>query len=129
MRTEECVFFFMFSGVTTVRLRIKAVTISSLDTHKVSTFISSSPKAVFQKCLVEGFLLWMTLSFPPSVGGWFLPSNGPICPSNSPPQFSGSPGHSSNSYCERYSSLRSHRASPYPSHYPHRSTNNSKTLL
>uniref|UniRef100_A0AAQ4NZJ3 T-box transcription factor Ta n=1 Tax=Gasterosteus aculeatus aculeatus TaxID=481459 RepID=A0AAQ4NZJ3_GASAC len=50
----------------------------------------------------------------------------PICPSSSPPQFSGSAGHSSGSYCERYSSLRSHRAAPYPSHYPHRtsSTNN-----
>ncbi|KAB5517966.1 hypothetical protein PHYPO_G00173630, partial [Pangasianodon hypophthalmus] len=62
------------------------------------------------------------------IGGWFLPSNGPICPSNSPPQFSGSPGHSSSSYCERYSSLRSHRASPYPSHYPHRSTNNNNYM-
>ncbi|KAI5087252.1 brachyury protein-like A, partial [Silurus meridionalis] len=62
------------------------------------------------------------------IGGWFLPSNGPICSSNSPPQFSGSPGHSSSSYCERYSSLRSHRASPYPSHYPHRSTNNNNYM-
>ncbi|XP_060760087.1 T-box transcription factor T-A [Neoarius graeffei] len=62
------------------------------------------------------------------IGGWFLPSNGPICPSNSPPQFSGSPGHSSSSYCERYSSLRSHRASPYPNHYPHRSTTNNSYM-
>ncbi|KAG7325694.1 hypothetical protein KOW79_010619 [Hemibagrus wyckioides] len=62
------------------------------------------------------------------IGGWFLPSNGPICPSNSPPQFNGSPGHNSSSYCERYSSLRSHRASPYPSHYPHRSTNNNNYM-
>ncbi|GAA6076516.1 T-box transcription factor T-A isoform X1 [Tachysurus ichikawai] len=62
------------------------------------------------------------------IGGWFLPSNGPICPSNSPPQFTQSPGHSSSSYCERYSSLRSHRASPYPSHYPHRSTNNNNYM-
>lgn len=70
-----------------------------------------------------------TISFPLSlsvVGGWFLPSNGPICPSSSPPQFTGSPGHSSGSYCERYSGLRSHRAAPYPSHYPHRSTTTSK---
>ncbi|KAF5893172.1 brachyury protein A, partial [Clarias magur] len=62
------------------------------------------------------------------IGGWFLPNNGPICPSNSPPQFSGSPGHSSSSYCERYSTLRSHRASPYPNHYPHRSTNNNSYM-
>ncbi|XP_062385397.1 T-box transcription factor T-A isoform X2 [Sardina pilchardus] len=54
------------------------------------------------------------------LGGWFLPSNGPICPNSSPPQFPGTPAHSSGSYCERYSSLRSHRAAPYPSHYPHR---------
>ncbi|XP_039676639.1 T-box transcription factor T-A [Perca fluviatilis] len=59
------------------------------------------------------------------LGGWFLPGQSPICPSSSPPQFSGTAGHSG-SYCERYSSLRSHRAAPYPSHYPHRtsSTNN-----
>ncbi|XP_066573774.1 T-box transcription factor T-A [Amia ocellicauda] len=60
------------------------------------------------------------------IGGWFLPSNNSICPSSSPPQFSGGPGLSSGSYCERYSGLRGHRAAPYPSHYPHRnsSTNN-----
>lgn len=60
------------------------------------------------------------------LGGWFLPSNAPICPSSSPPQFGGAPSHSSGSYCERYSGLRSHRAAPYPSHYPHRApaTNN-----
>ncbi|XP_063040970.1 T-box transcription factor T-A isoform X2 [Engraulis encrasicolus] len=56
------------------------------------------------------------------LGGWFLPSNGPICPSSSPPQFSTNPAHSSGSYCERYSGLRSHRSAPYPSHYPHRGT-------
>ncbi|XP_031442404.1 T-box transcription factor T-A [Clupea harengus] len=56
------------------------------------------------------------------LGGWFLPSNGPICPNSSPPQFTGTGGHSSGSYCERYSSLRNHRAAPYPSHYPHRTT-------
>ncbi|KAJ4919420.1 hypothetical protein JOQ06_024702 [Pogonophryne albipinna] len=54
------------------------------------------------------------------LGGWFLPGQSPLCPSSSPPQFSGSAGHSSGSYCERYSSLRSHRAAPYPTHYPHR---------
>lgn len=50
-------------------------------------------------------------------------------PSSSPPQFSGAPVHSSGSYCERYSSLRNHRAAPYPSHYPHRSTTTSKCTL
>ncbi|MBN3315031.1 BRACA protein, partial [Atractosteus spatula] len=54
------------------------------------------------------------------IGGWFLPGNGSICPSTSPPQFSGNPGLSSGSYCERYSGLRAHRAAPYPSPYPHR---------
>uniref|UniRef100_A0A3B3YK99 T-box domain-containing protein n=1 Tax=Poecilia mexicana TaxID=48701 RepID=A0A3B3YK99_9TELE len=60
------------------------------------------------------------------LGGWFLPGQSPICPNNSPPQFSSTASHPSGSYCERYSSLRSHRAAPYPSHYPHRSssTNN-----
>ncbi|XP_036371912.1 T-box transcription factor T-A-like [Megalops cyprinoides] len=60
------------------------------------------------------------------LGGWFLPGNSTICPNTSPPQFSGGAGLSSGSHCERYSSLRSHRAAPYPSHYTHRapSTNN-----
>ncbi|XP_005806241.1 brachyury protein homolog A [Xiphophorus maculatus] len=69
------------------------------------------------------------------LGGWFLPGQSPICPNNSPPQFSSTASHPSGSYCERYSSLRSHRAAPYPSHYPHRSSstnnymdNNSGTL-
>lgn len=65
--------------------------------------------------------------FHSTVGGWFLPGQSPICPSSSPPQFSGTAGHSSGSYCERYSSLRSHRAAPYPSHYPHRTSSTSKT--
>lgn len=69
-----------------------------------------------------------TLTFNSTVGGWFLPGQSPICPSSSPPQFSGTAGHSSGSYCERYSSLRSHRASPYPGHYPHRASSTSKTL-
>lgn len=63
----------------------------------------------------------------PTVGGWFLPGQSPICPSSSPPQFTGAAAHSSGSYCERYSSLRNHRAAPYPSHYPHRTPSTSKT--
>ncbi|XP_028820336.1 T-box transcription factor T-A [Denticeps clupeoides] len=63
------------------------------------------------------------------LGGWFLPSNGPICPSSSPPQFTGGPGHSSGSYCERYSSLRGHRAAPYPGHYPHRTSTTSNNYM
>lgn len=69
----------------------------------------------------------MLFGFYSTVGGWFLPGQSPICPSSSPPQFSGSAGHSSGSYCERYSSLRSHRAAPYPSHYPHRTSSTSKS--
>ncbi|XP_012694203.1 T-box transcription factor T-A-like [Clupea harengus] len=57
------------------------------------------------------------------IGGWFLPNSNPMCPSTSPSQFSGGHGLSSGSYCERYSSLRGHRTSPYPTHYPHRSPN------
>ncbi|KAG5858091.1 hypothetical protein ANANG_G00026420 [Anguilla anguilla] len=56
------------------------------------------------------------------IGGWFLPSNGSFCPSSSPSQFSSGPALSSGSYCERYSGLRSHRATPYPTHYSHRNT-------
>ncbi|KPP63683.1 brachyury proteinA-like [Scleropages formosus] len=56
------------------------------------------------------------------LGGWFLSGNNPICPSSSPGQFSGSP-LPSGSYCDRYPGLRAHRASPYPSHYSHRSAN------
>ncbi|XP_048882106.1 LOW QUALITY PROTEIN: T-box transcription factor T-A [Brienomyrus brachyistius] len=55
------------------------------------------------------------------LSGWFLSGNGSICPSSSPPQFSGGP-LPSGSYCERYSGLRAQRASPYPSHYSHRNT-------
>ncbi|KAJ8373247.1 hypothetical protein AAFF_G00267390 [Aldrovandia affinis] len=58
------------------------------------------------------------------LGGWFLPSNASMCQSSSPPQFSAGPALSSGSYCERYASLRPHRASRYPGHYPHRNTNN-----
>lgn len=66
---------------------------------------------------------------PSTVGGWFLPGQSPICPSSSPPQFSSTGGHSSGSYCERYSSLRNHRAAPYPSHYPHRTSSTSKATI
>ncbi|KAJ0003759.1 hypothetical protein NQD34_008857 [Periophthalmus magnuspinnatus] len=48
------------------------------------------------------------------LGGWFLPGQAPICPSSSPPQFSSPAGHSSGSYCERYSTLRNHRSRPIP---------------
>ncbi len=74
------------------------------------------------KCCLTEFCLFIS-----TVGGWFLPGQSPIYPSSSPPQFSSSTGHSSGSYCERYSSLRSHRAAPYPSHYPHRSSSTSKS--
>ncbi|XP_072532945.1 T-box transcription factor T [Salminus brasiliensis] len=55
------------------------------------------------------------------LSGWFLPGSGSICPpANSHPQFSSPLSLSSSHGCERYSTLRSHRASPYPSPYPHR---------
>nr|XP_033810754.1 T-box transcription factor T-A-like isoform X1 [Geotrypetes seraphini] len=58
------------------------------------------------------------------IGGWFLPAgNSSFCSSASPPSFSGNPsplpmGHTS--YCERYSGLRNHRTTPYPSTYSQR---------
>uniref|UniRef100_W5K922 T-box transcription factor T n=1 Tax=Astyanax mexicanus TaxID=7994 RepID=W5K922_ASTMX len=53
--------------------------------------------------------------------GWFLPGSGSICPpANSHPQFSSPLSLSASHGCERYSTLRSHRTSPYPSPYPHR---------
>ncbi|XP_005991073.1 T-box transcription factor T-A [Latimeria chalumnae] len=58
------------------------------------------------------------------IGGWFLPGSGSLCPSASPTQFGAAPPLSSGhgSYCERYSGLRTHRASPYPSPYTQRNT-------
>lgn len=61
------------------------------------------------------------------VSGWFLPGSGSLCsPANSHPQFGGALPLPSSHGCERYSTLRSHRASPYPSPYPHRTTSPSK---
>ncbi|XP_067399466.1 T-box transcription factor T-A-like [Emydura macquarii macquarii] len=52
-------------------------------------------------------------------GGWFLPGTSSFCSSSAQSSFTGSPGLSPghSSYCERYSSLRNQRASPYPSPY------------
>uniref|UniRef100_A0A4W4FBJ3 T-box transcription factor T n=1 Tax=Electrophorus electricus TaxID=8005 RepID=A0A4W4FBJ3_ELEEL len=55
------------------------------------------------------------------LSGWFLPGTGSLCPpGNSHPSFSNPLSLSSSHSCERYSTLRSHRSSPYPSAYPHR---------
>lgn len=109
----------MSAGATTRTSRSTAPTASSRDTPNVS------PPPGLPEC---SGLCWMLsdCSSLSTVGGWFLPSQSPICPSSSPPQFSSSAGHSSGSYCERYSGLRSHRAAPYPSHYPHRSAGTSE---
>lgn len=84
--------------------------------------ITGAP-CVFVCCKASILFFWSS-----AVGGWFLPGQAPICPSSSPPQFSSTAGHSSGSYCERYSSLRSHRAAPYPSHYSHRTSSTSREL-
>ncbi|XP_006871236.1 PREDICTED: brachyury protein isoform X1 [Chrysochloris asiatica] len=58
--------------------------------------------------------------------GWLLPGTSTLCPPASPhPQFGGPLSLPSTHGCERYPALRSHRASPYPSPYPHH--NNSPT--
>ncbi|XP_019368031.1 PREDICTED: brachyury protein homolog A-like [Gavialis gangeticus] len=56
------------------------------------------------------------------IGGWFLPGTSPFCSSPAQTSLSGGPGlsPSPSSYCEQYSSLRSHRPSPYPSPYSQR---------
>ncbi|KYO37056.1 T-box transcription factor T-A [Alligator mississippiensis] len=56
------------------------------------------------------------------IGGWFLPGTSPFCSSAAQTSLSGGPGlsPSPSSYCEQYSSLRSHRPAPYPSPYSQR---------
>uniref|UniRef100_A0A673KH34 T-box transcription factor T n=1 Tax=Sinocyclocheilus rhinocerous TaxID=307959 RepID=A0A673KH34_9TELE len=57
------------------------------------------------------------------VSSWFLPATGSLCPSANPHTQFGSPLSLSSSHgCERYSTLRSHRSTPYPSPYAHRTT-------
>ncbi|KAK7140643.1 hypothetical protein R3I94_013051 [Phoxinus phoxinus] len=52
---------------------------------------------------------------------WFLPATGSLCPSANPHAQFGSPLSLSSPHgCERYSTLRSHRSTPYPSPYAHR---------
>ncbi|XP_042638190.1 T-box transcription factor T [Orycteropus afer afer] len=56
-------------------------------------------------------------------GGWLLPGTSSLCPPASPhPQFGGPLSLPSTHSCERYPTLRSHRASPYPSPYTHHSS-------
>lgn len=112
----------LLAGATIKKCQITVLTANSLATLSVSAahFFSSETKTIGGSLLFNILLIC-------TVGGWFLPGQTPICPSSSPPQFSGTGGHSSGSYCERYSSLRSHRATPYPGHYPHRNSSTSKT--
>ncbi|KAM5229448.1 T-box transcription factor T isoform 2-T2 [Ctenodactylus gundi] len=53
--------------------------------------------------------------------GWLLPGTSTLCPPASPlPQFGGALSLPSPHSCERYPTLRSHRAAPYPSPYAQR---------
>ncbi|XP_017268315.1 T-box transcription factor T [Kryptolebias marmoratus] len=57
------------------------------------------------------------------LGSWFIPGTGPLCPPASPHNQFGSPISLSPSHsCERYSTLRNHRSTPYTSPYSHRTT-------
>uniref|UniRef100_A0A8C1SU56 T-box transcription factor T n=1 Tax=Cyprinus carpio TaxID=7962 RepID=A0A8C1SU56_CYPCA len=61
------------------------------------------------------------------VSSWFLPAAGSLCPSANPHVQFGSPLCLSSSHgCERYSTLRSHRSTPYPNPYAHRTASPSK---
>lgn len=130
--TPDVLILLLIAGATTKTSPITTPTVSSRATLNVSfpTFqrfpaqiaITGTP-CLFVCC--EASILFFRSS---AVGGWFIPGQAPICPSSSPPQFSSTAGHSSGSYCERYSSLRSHRAAPYPSHYSHRTSSTSREL-
>ncbi|CAH2250982.1 brachyury isoform X1 [Pelobates cultripes] len=55
------------------------------------------------------------------LGSWLLPGSSSLCSSASHhSQFGGPLSITSSHGCERYSSLRNHRSSPYPSPYSHR---------
>lgn len=61
------------------------------------------------------------------VSSWFLPATGSLCPSANPHAQFGSPLSLSSPHgCERYSTLRSHRSTPYPSPYAHPTASPSK---
>ncbi|XP_027629154.1 T-box transcription factor T isoform X1 [Tupaia chinensis] len=56
-------------------------------------------------------------------GGWLIPGTSALCPPASPhPQLGAPLPLPSTHGCERYPGLRSHRPSPYPSPYAHRSS-------
>ncbi|XP_061601057.1 T-box transcription factor T isoform X1 [Cololabis saira] len=55
------------------------------------------------------------------LGSWFIPGTGALCSPASPHSQFGSPISLSPSHgCERYSTLRNHRSTPYSSPYAHR---------
>uniref|UniRef100_A0A673IHW9 T-box transcription factor T n=1 Tax=Sinocyclocheilus rhinocerous TaxID=307959 RepID=A0A673IHW9_9TELE len=57
------------------------------------------------------------------VSSWFLPATGSLCPSANPHAQFGSPLSLSSSHgCERFSTLRNHRSTPYTSPYSHQTT-------
>lgn len=63
------------------------------------------------------------------VGSWFIPGTGTLCSPAGPHSQFGSPISLSPSHgCERYSSLRNHRSTPYTSPYSHRTNSPSEFL-
>ncbi|NP_001079028.1 T, brachyury homolog, gene 2 S homeolog [Xenopus laevis] len=55
------------------------------------------------------------------LGNWLIPGTGSLCsPTNHHSQFGGPLPIPSSHGCERYTTLRNHRSSPYPSPYTHR---------
>ncbi|XP_028835857.1 T-box transcription factor T-A-like [Denticeps clupeoides] len=64
------------------------------------------------------------------IGSWILANNSPVCSSSSSssPQFGGGYSHVPDSYCDRYSSPRSHRATPYSTHYQHHTPSTSSYM-
>ncbi|KAM9317448.1 T-box transcription factor T-like [Gastrophryne carolinensis] len=62
------------------------------------------------------------------LGSWLIPGSGPLCAPASPHSQFGTPISLSSSHgCDRYTSLRNHRVTPYPNPYSHR--NNSPTSI
>lgn len=84
----------------------------------ISNLCSLSDCLVFVSCLLS--------SLEP-VGSWFIPGSGPLCPPASSHSQFGSPISLSPSHsCERYSTLRNHRSTPYTSPYSHRTNSPSE---
>lgn len=79
-----------------------------------------SPQHPFSKHHEQLFQLFLSPLDP--VSGWFIPGTGSLYPPANPHSQFGSPLSLSSSHgCERYSTLRNHRSTPYStSPYSHR---------